>query len=106
METQQQQLEGIDNKTKETLQKIPLLTVNASPRDGEKWEKRLKEELAALIHYVKICKENDNVWFSIKSNPNGTKWYGKCWYIYNMLKYEFDLQFDVRFFCIFLHTTP
>jgi ferredoxin-like protein FixX len=23
-------------------------------------------------------------------------WFGKCWYIYNMHKYEFRLEFDVR----------
>lgn len=23
------------------------------------------------------------------------RWYGKCWYVHNLLKYEFDLQFDV-----------
>jgi ufm1-conjugating enzyme 1 len=86
---------SLDNKTKETLQKIPLLTENAGPRDGEKWEKRLKEEYAALIHYVKLNKETDSVWFSIQSNKQGTKWSGKCWYIHNLLKYEFKVQFDI-----------
>ena len=23
------------------------------------------------------------------------RWFGKCWYIHNLLKYEFDLEFDV-----------
>lgn len=40
---------SLDNQTKATLQKIPLLTVNAGPRDGKEWEKRLKEEYSALI---------------------------------------------------------
>ncbi len=39
----------MDEGTKKTVQKIPLLTVNAGPRDGEQWVKRLKEEYAALI---------------------------------------------------------
>ena len=42
----------MDDSTKATVQKIPLLTVNAGPRDGEQWVKRLKEEYAALI---KVC---------------------------------------------------
>ena len=24
------------------------------------------------------------------------RWFGKCWHIHNMLKYEFDIEFDVR----------
>jgi ufm1-conjugating enzyme 1 len=39
----------MDNKTKETVQKIPLLKTNAGPRDGDLWNQRLKEEFAALI---------------------------------------------------------
>ena len=41
-------------------------------------------------------KSNDNDWFRISAaNPEGTRWTGKCWYVYNLLKYEFDLQFDI-----------
>ncbi|KAL9652709.1 hypothetical protein ABK040_015759 [Willaertia magna] len=58
---------------KETLKKIPLLKEKGGPRDGdEAWEKRLKEEYAALIQYVKMTKENDSTWFSITSNKSGT----------------------------------
>ena len=32
-----------DPKTRATVQKIPLLTVRAGPRDKEDWGKRLKE---------------------------------------------------------------
>lgn len=42
-----------DEKTKATLQKIPLLTVRAGPRDAD-WLERLKEELMALIQYVEM----------------------------------------------------
>jgi hypothetical protein len=42
----------MDEGTKKTVQKIPLLTVNAGPRDGEQWIKRLKEEYAALIKVI------------------------------------------------------
>lgn len=39
----------MDEHTKATVKKIPLLTVNAGPRDADLWVKRLKEEYAALI---------------------------------------------------------
>lgn len=39
----------VDAATRKTLQGIPLLRVNAGPRDGDKWQARLKEELLALI---------------------------------------------------------
>lgn len=143
----------IDAGTKRTVQRIPLLTVRAGPRDGARWVDRLKEEYTALIQarrgvlpvaprppplravraveavrlcicacmcmcvcvrlsaclcvyvfvclsacqsggvsvyacvrqcsqlsvtcacvqYIKINKEGDNDWFSIESNPQGTK---------------------------------
>ena len=40
---------GIDDTTKATVQKLPMLTVNAGPRDGDEWVKRMKEEYTALI---------------------------------------------------------
>ncbi|KAF5820425.1 putative ubiquitin-fold modifier-conjugating enzyme 1, ubiquitin-conjugating enzyme/RWD [Helianthus annuus] len=41
-------------------------------------------------------KFKDNDWFRISAaNPEGTRWTGKCWYVHNLLKYEFDLQFDI-----------
>ena len=43
---------SLSNETKNTLQKIPLLSIDAGPRD-EKWKDRLKEELQSLI-IVKI----------------------------------------------------
>ena len=36
-----------DPTTRATVQKIPLLTVKAGPRDKEEWQKRLKEVGAA-----------------------------------------------------------
>lgn len=39
----------IDETTKSAVQKLPLLTTRAGPRDGENWTKRLKEEYLALI---------------------------------------------------------
>ena len=35
--------ESWDSSTRETVKKIPLLTVNAGPRDKEKWPERLKQ---------------------------------------------------------------
>eukprot|EP01095_Lingulamoeba_sp_RSL-Kostka_P002721 TRINITY_DN13637_c0_g1_i1.p1 TRINITY_DN13637_c0_g1~~TRINITY_DN13637_c0_g1_i1.p1 ORF type:complete len:181 (+),score=58.94 TRINITY_DN13637_c0_g1_i1:117-659(+) len=85
----------MDNNVKTTLKSIPLLTVNAGPRDGEQWVNRVKEELKSLIKYVENNKQNDNDWFFIEPNKLGTRWHGKCWYIHNYLKYEFDVQFEI-----------
>lgn len=50
----------------------------------------------ALIQYVQMNKAKDNDWFQLApANPEGTSWKGKCWYIYNLLRYEFDLRFDI-----------
>mmetsp|Transcript_5799 Transcript_5799/g.8934 ORF Transcript_5799/g.8934 Transcript_5799/m.8934 type:complete len:173 (-) Transcript_5799:103-621(-) len=85
----------MDQRTKESVQRIPLLTIKAGPRDGEDWTKRLKEEYGALIKYIQNNKQEDNDWFTIESNKLGTRWTGKCWFIHNLLRYEFDLQFDI-----------
>jgi ufm1-conjugating enzyme 1 len=85
--------ESWDPNTRATVQKIPLLTINAGPRDKEGWQNRLKEELQALIKYIEINKSSDLDWFTIKpSNKEGTHWQGKCWYIHELIKYEFDFQ--------------
>eukprot|EP00051_Salpingoeca_urceolata_P004919 m.68875 g.68875 ORF g.68875 m.68875 type:complete len:113 (+) comp13935_c1_seq1:181-519(+) len=63
----------VDAATKSTLQKLPLMKTNAGPRDGEKWVARLKEELTALITYVKNNKAVDNDWFRLECNKDGTK---------------------------------
>lgn len=89
-------MEGWDPNTKSTLTQIPLLATKAGPRDGAAWTQRLKEEYKSLITYTQMNKSNDNDWFRISAaNPEGTRWTGKCWYVYNLLKYEFDLQFDI-----------
>ena len=48
------------------------------------------------MQFGQVNKANDNDWFTIECNKTGTRWTGKCWYIHDMLRYEFDLQFDVR----------
>jgi ufm1-conjugating enzyme 1 len=88
-------MEGWDVNTKSTVSKIPLLTTRAGPRDGELWTQRRKEEFMALIKYMEMNKAKDSDWFRIAPNADGTKWKGKCWYVHNLLKYEFDLQFDI-----------
>ncbi|CAF5053011.1 unnamed protein product, partial [Rotaria sp. Silwood1] len=84
----------VDEVTKKTLSNIPLLKTKASPRDGEQWRQRLKEELQSLIQYVKNNKDADNDWFRLESNQEGTRWWGKAWTIQDMLRYEFDIEFD------------
>lgn len=47
------------------------------------------------FQYVQNNKTADNDWFRLESNKDGTRWFGKCWFIHNLLKYEFDVEFDV-----------
>ena len=42
-------MSAFDERTRSTVQKIPLCSVRAGPRDGEAWVNRLKEEYRALI---------------------------------------------------------
>ena len=88
-------MSGPDEQTKSTVQKLPLLSVKAGPRDGEDWIKRMKEEYMALITYQKVNKEMGNEWFSIESNKLGTRWTGKVWHVHEYKKYEFDLEFEL-----------
>ena len=39
------------------------------------------------------CGDHASVVFFALAPP---RWTGKCWYYYNQLKYEFDLEFEVR----------
>lgn len=51
--------------------------------------------ICQYLQYVQNNKEADNDWFRLESNKEGTKWFGKCWYIHDLLKYEFDVEFEV-----------
>uniref|UniRef100_A0A0A9YPD6 Ubiquitin-fold modifier-conjugating enzyme 1 n=1 Tax=Lygus hesperus TaxID=30085 RepID=A0A0A9YPD6_LYGHE len=84
-----------DDKSKGTLSAIPLLKTKAGPRDKDLWPQRLAEEYLALISYVEHNKKTDNDWFRLESNKEGTRWFGKCWFVHNVLKYEFDIEFDI-----------
>ena len=54
------------------------------------------QELQALIKYIEINKASDLDWFTIKpTNKEGTHWEGLCWYIHELIKYEFKFQFDI-----------
>jgi len=48
-----------------------------------------------MLKYVENNKTADIDWFRLESNKEGTRWFGKCWYIHELLKYEFDVEFDV-----------
>lgn len=86
----------VDSATRTTIQKIPLLRTRAGPLDGDQWNTRLKEEYRALIKYVQINKEADNDWFVIESaDEQGTLWKGKCWFIHEMERYEFEMEFEI-----------
>merc|ERR1719240_2036996 len=84
----------ISNNLKSTVEKIPILSIQAGPKDSN-WIDRLKEEYTALIQYMKICKDEDNDWFKIQSNKEGTKWWGKVWLIHELVKYEYDIEFEI-----------
>ena len=47
-------------------------------------------------------KGNDNDWFRLESNKDGTEWFGKCWYIHELRKYEFKVEFDVSCCVVFV----
>ena len=54
------------------------------------------QELQALITYIKMNKETDTDWFTLEPPTNGGQnWRGKCWYVHNLIKYEFDYQFEI-----------
>lgn len=55
-----------------------------------------------FFQYVQNNKTADNDWFRLESNKEGTRWFGKCWFIHNLLKYEFDIEFDVSK-CLFYY---
>lgn len=75
------ELKMVDAATRKAVSNIPQLKTKAGPRDKEEWVKRLKEEYASLISYVKTNKESDTDWFRLESNKEGTRWFGKCWHI-------------------------
>ncbi|PIK47279.1 putative ubiquitin-fold modifier-conjugating enzyme 1-like [Apostichopus japonicus] len=85
----------VDAATKKTLSGIPLLKTKAGPRDKDLWPTRLKEEYLSLIKYVENNKAADNDWFRLESSKDGTRWFGKCWHIQDLLKYEFEIEFDI-----------
>ncbi len=55
----------VDEVTKKTLSNIPLLKTKASPRDGEQWRQRLKEELQTLIQVMIYFDRNRNKYVRI-----------------------------------------
>lgn len=48
------------------------------------------------FQYVQNNKDSGTDWFRLESNKEGTKWFGKCWCMHNLLKYEFKVEFEVR----------
>ncbi|XP_014817366.1 PREDICTED: ubiquitin-fold modifier-conjugating enzyme 1 [Calidris pugnax] len=83
-----------DEAARRAVAELPLLRTAAGPRDREGWASRLKEEYRALIQYVENNKRADNDWFRLESNAEGTRWFGRCWYIHELLKYEFGIEFE------------
>eukprot|EP01129_Flabellula_baltica_P001608 TRINITY_DN11556_c0_g1_i1.p1 TRINITY_DN11556_c0_g1~~TRINITY_DN11556_c0_g1_i1.p1 ORF type:complete len:161 (+),score=32.08 TRINITY_DN11556_c0_g1_i1:19-501(+) len=80
---------------REFISKIPLCKTNVGPSGGDGWIKRLEEEYTSLIQYVELNIERDDDWFKIESDSEGIQWWGKCWYIYQYEKYEFNVRFEI-----------
>ena len=55
----------------------------------------MKQEYISLIEYIELNKSSGNDWFRIESDSSGINWKGKCWIVYDMIKYEFDIEFEV-----------
>ena len=56
----------------------------------------------SIIEYMKCQSFSRKVYELVGcTNYNGNltsfwyRWFGKCWYVHNLLKYEFDVEFDV-----------
>ncbi|MED6278229.1 Ubiquitin-fold modifier-conjugating enzyme 1 [Characodon lateralis] len=84
-----------DEATRRAVSQIPLLKTHAGPRERALWPQRLKEEYQALIRFVEQNKAADNDWFRLESNPEGTRWTGTCWFVHQLLRYEFRVEFDI-----------
>ena len=52
----------VDEGTKRALAQIPLLKTKASPRDGELWVQRLKEEYQSLIKVGETLGNTYRMW--------------------------------------------
>lgn len=65
---------------------------------------QLKEEYQSLIQYVENNKNVDINCFRLEFNKEETRWFGKCWYTHCLLKYKFDIEFDIPI--IYLTTAP
>lgn len=50
------------------------------------------QNFTTLLRHVSTPFKIKNSFFNY---TEGTKWFGKCWYIHDLLKYEFDVEFDV-----------
>lgn len=86
---------AIDDNTRLKVGAIPLCTIDAGPRDGDEWKKRLKEEIRALIAYIRNNKKTDSDWITIKPNADGTFWEGRCWMYHKSIRHEFAVQFEI-----------
>ncbi len=88
--------ESINETTKNLISKIPLLKTRASPLDKDTWNLRVKEELQALIVYVKLLQEgSDKRWFALNINSDGKGFEGHCWYYHQSLRYQFKFFLDI-----------
>ena len=51
--------------------------------------------IADATKLAKANKLKDNDWFRVEPSKDGTKWQGTCSATYNLVRYEFRLQFEI-----------
>ena len=44
---------------------------------------------------MKNNKAADNDWFRLESSKDGVRWWGKCWHVQDLIKYEFNVEFEI-----------
>jgi ufm1-conjugating enzyme 1 len=66
-------MESSSSILSQSLESLPFIKTVAGPLDGDKWFDRLKEEYTVLIQYIQQNKDNDQDWFYVESNEDGTK---------------------------------
>jgi hypothetical protein len=53
------------------------------------------EEIEIRKIHSRLTPRLFTVRFRLESNKEGTRWFGKCWHIVDLKKFEFDVEFDI-----------
>ena len=62
-------------------------------------QKEMHKKFATYLYAYFSCTINLSIYFQFHASMKiwfpGTRWFGKCWHIHDLKKYEFDVEFDV-----------